>query len=57
VAVLQLAAQGLSAYAITVLLKLPRAVVDELLHRCLWRLGAADLKAAIGIARRRKLIE
>ncbi len=57
VAVLQLAAQGLAPHTIAVMLHLPRHAVEELLRRCAWRLEAADLKAAIGLARRRKLIE
>jgi DNA-binding NarL/FixJ family response regulator len=56
-AVLELAAQGLSPYGIALMLRIPHGAVEELLRRCLWRLGAADLRAAIGLARRRRLIE
>ena len=56
-AVLQLAAQGLTAEAVAERLRLSRRVVEELLRRCAWRLGAADLQAAILLARHAKLIE
>lgn len=56
-AVLQMAAQGRSAHEVAVTLRLPRRAVEELLRRCAWRLGAADLRAAVLLARRRKLIE
>jgi DNA-binding NarL/FixJ family response regulator len=57
VAVLKLAAIGYSRYGIASLLNLPPEAVQELLRRCMWRLGAADVRAAIGVARRRSLIE
>ena len=54
--VLGLAAHGLSPHGIALVLRLPLFAVQELLRRCLWRLGATDVRAAVLIARRRKLI-
>ena len=56
-AVLQLAAQGVTADDVATRLRLSPRAVEELLRRCAWRLGAADLQAAISLARRARLIE
>ena len=54
--VLQLAAGGFPAPAIAFVLGIPRGAVEELLRRCAWRLGAADLAGAIAEARWRQLL-
>jgi DNA-binding NarL/FixJ family response regulator len=53
---LALAAHGLSPKGIALVLLLPARIVEELLRRCCWRLGAADVAAAVRLARRRRLI-
>ena len=55
--VLKLAAHGLSPRGIALVLRLPVKIVEELLRRCQWRLGASDVVAAVLLARRSKLIE
>ena len=54
---LTLAAHGLSPQGIALVLRLPVKIVEELLRRCQWRLGASDVVAAVLLARRSKLIE